>query len=449
MLQHKLKLQKNHINIMNMKKYSFILLLSVLPLSLGAQQVNEDLKKLIQQAFTYFPKLKETEQLVEASGQRVDLNKTGYIPSLNASATYSYIAPVGQATFPTGPTTSQTIVFQPNNNFNGGLFLNYAVYDFGRLQSTIRKSKEELEYTKSNFESQKNQLASQISQYYYGIIYLQKSLAIEDSLLNVLKENQRLIDARLKSGDALELDILNINSTIEQEEMRRLDLENNYARQLVFIEYISGVQNFRPGSENFDYSVSGNDAGTFLSQAKKMNYEFTAADYKLKMIRSDLRFNNSQFLPVLNLNASAGFRNGYQPSINEMRFNYALGAGITIPILDAVKTKQQTRITKTFIKQQEFYIEGLENAYRRDIQLVLNDLSTSKSKLEKMESQINAAREALRIANIRYKNGTSTYLDLMNASYNLQKAELMKIQLEYNICLSNLELARLSGIQLY
>jgi outer membrane protein TolC len=66
-----------------------------------------------------------------------------------------------------------------------------------------------------------------------------------------------------------------------------------------------------------------------------------------------------------------------------------------------------------------------------------------------MDRQIAAATEAQRIANVRYANGSSTYLDLINAMYTLQKVQLQKIQIEYNLCLANIELARLSGIKFY
>jgi len=431
-----------------MKRYFNLFIALGFSATLSAQQVNSELQELIRSSFTYFPRLQEAEQSVTVAGQKVDLVKTGYVPSMNAGFTYNYISPVGEATFPTGPGTTQTIQFQPNHNLNGNIGLNYIVYDFGRLQANIRKSKEELQLNKDNLEFQRVQLASQVCQFYYGMIYLQRSIAIEDSLIAVLSENKRMVQSRLDNGDALQLDLLNIESSLGQEEMRRIDLRNNYERQLIFLEYLTGLRT-SPSVGTFDYAVTEQQDSYFLDKAKTANYEFIMANDRLNMIRSDLRFNRSQFLPYLNLNAGAGFRNGYQPDINEMRFNYALGGGITIPILDAVKTKQQVRITKTLIRQQEISLVSLENTYRKDINLVLADIRSGREKLETMNRQITASAEALRIARVRYANGSSTYLDLINAAYTLQKVQLQKVQIEYNICLANIELARLSGVQFY
>jgi outer membrane protein len=417
--------------------------------TLKAQQVNNELKDLIEKSFTYFPKLQEAGQSIVISEERVDLAKTGYVPGLNASFTYNYISPVGTATFPTGPSTTQTIQFQPNHNINGNIALNYVVYDFGRLQSTIQKSKQDLQLSKDNVEYQKVQLAAQVAQFYYGMIYLKKSIAIEDSLLNVLTENKRMVQARLNGGDALQLDMLNIESVISQENIRKTDLETQYQKQVIFLKYLTGVDGVSVTNLLFDYALEVKSSSQYLDNSVSFNYEFNMLNDRLNMFKSDLKNIRSQFLPYFSVNASAGVRNGYQPDINEMRFNYVLGAGINIPILDAVKNKQQIRITKAVIQQQELGKLSLENNYRKDIELVMADIESGKKKLTEMQDQLSAAQEAVRITNVKYTNGTSTYLELINAAYTLQKIMLQQVQIEYSLCLSNIELARLSGVKFY
>lgn len=432
-----------------MKKILITSVVYSLAAALSAQQVNAELKVLIEKAFTYFPKIKEAEQNITIVNERSQLVKLGYVPSLNASASYNYISPVGEATFPTGPTTTQTIQFQPNHNFNGGFNLNYVVYDFGRLQSNILKSKEELQMTKDNIEWQKSQLAAQVCQFYYGMIFLRQSLALEDSLLMALRENERLIQARLQNGDALQLDLLSIQGAIDQEEMKKIDLRSNYDKQVVFLEYLTGMAGYAPSTNTFDYTVQDQPLQQFLEMARTMNYEFTTANDRLRMIKTDLKLNHAGYLPYLNINGSAGFRNGYQPDINEFRFNYAVGGGITIPLLDAIRTKQQTRITKAQITQQELTLAAMENTYKKDIALVKEDITATGEKMIRLEGQLRTASEVLRLSRVRYTHGTITYLDLLNAAYNVQKVQLQQIQLEYQRCLSQIELARLSGVKFY
>jgi outer membrane protein TolC len=393
--------------------------------------------------------MQEAGQAIVISEEKVDLAKTGYVPSMNASFTYNYISPVGTATFPTGPSTFQTIQFQPNHNMNANLALNYVVYDFGRLQSTIQKSKQDVQLSTDNLEFQKTQLAAQVCQFYYGMIFIARSIAIQDSILAVLNENKKLVQTRLNNGDALQLDLLNIESSISQENIRKTDLTSSYQKQIIFLKYLTGIDGISVANQNFDYAVEEKNTSAYLESSLSNGYEFNMANDRLNMFKTDLRAIRSQFFPYISINAGAGVRNGYQPDTNEMRFNYIAGAGITVPILDAVKNKQQIRITKAIIQQQELNIAGLENTYRKDIELVMADISAGKEKLNEMEDQVEATREALRITNVRYANGTSTYLELINAAYMVQKVWMQRVQIEYNLCLANVELARLSGVKFY
>jgi outer membrane protein len=432
-----------------MKKILLIPVALLFVIASQAQQVNSELKTLIEKSFSYSPQIQESEEIMNAAELRTGLVKTGYVPTLNANATYSYMAPVAVAQIPTGPASFQEIRFQPNNNYNANLSLSYTVYDFGRMQANVRKSKQELALSGDNLGAQQTLLAAQISQYYYGIIYLQKSVEIEDSLIGVLSENRRMTESKVNNGDALKLDLLSIQSSLDMEIMRREEIKTSLQKQLIFIEYLTGVSNFSVQNKAFDFNYGNREVTNIVDAAKKQNFDFVAANRRLEISKSDLRFNRSQFLPFLNVNAATGYKNGYMPDVNQMRFNYMAGAGISIPILDAVKTAQQIKITKSVIKQQEWKIQNLENSISRDIKLAMADVNLQQEKLGLMEGQLQSATEALRIANTRFKNGTSTYLELINAAYNLQKVQLQKVQIEYNLCLGNIELARLSGTKFY
>jgi len=432
-----------------MKKILLIPVTLLLVIASQAQQVNGELKTLIEKSFSYSPQIQESEEMMNAAELRTGLVKTGYVPTLNANATYSYMAPVAVAQIPTGPSSFQEIRFQPNNNYNANLSLSYTVYDFGRMQANVRKSKQELALSGDNLGAQQTLLAAQISQYYYGIIYLQKSVEIEDSLISVLSENRRMTESKVNNGDALKLDLLSIQSSLDMEIMRREEIKTSLQKQLIFIEFLTGVSDFSVQNKVFDFNYNNREVTNIVEVAKKQNFDFMAANRRLEISKSDLRFNRSQFLPFLNVNAATGYKNGYMPDVNQLRFNYMAGAGISIPILDAVKTTQQIKITKSVIKQQEWRIQNLENSISRDIKLAMADVNLQQEKLGLMEGQLQSATEALRIANTRFKNGTSTYLELINAAYNLQKVQLQKVQIEYNLCLGNIELARLSGTKFY
>jgi len=85
----------------------------------------------------------------------------------------------------------------------------------------------------------------------------------------------------------------------------------------------------------------------------------------------------------------------------------------------------------------------------KDILQAKSDLEATKGKLKNYESQIDQAKEALNLAEIRYKAGVITNLELLTSQTDLQNAELGKIQLQFSLLLSLIDLNRMGGTKLW
>ncbi|MFX6277448.1 TolC family protein, partial [Acinetobacter baumannii] len=83
-----------------------------------------------------------------------------------------------------------------------------------------------------NASAARSALAAQVATIYYNIVFLQKAITIQDSVLAFLAENKKIVDAKIKDGEALKLDMLNIQANIDNEENKKIDLTNSLAKQI-------------------------------------------------------------------------------------------------------------------------------------------------------------------------------------------------------------------------
>lgn len=409
--------------------------------------VDAELKDLISKAIEYFPKLKEAELAHEAGEQRLDIARSAYFPTVSLNASYLYVDPVSEASFPVGPNEFKSLKFQPNNNYNATIGFNYPVIDFGRALYFVRKSNEELQQSRLSIELNKAQLAAQVANIYYSIIYLKQAVSIEDTILNYLGNNKNVIESRLENGDALQLDILNIQSTISQEENRKVDLQNLLQKQTNLLLYTTN-QSAMNASGNFSFPQVAANADDAL-QMMTGNTEYKIAESKIKAQQLDIKLNRSNQYPIISLNGAAGYRNGYQPDIEEMVFGGQAGLTLSAPIFTGNKSRNSVKLSQIQLKQNEQGLESVKNVYKRDINQTFADIDASNARLLNMETQISQAASANKIASSRYINGVGTHVDVLNTISNLQKAELAKINYQYQLCLSRVELARLAGVVYY
>ena len=413
-----------------------------------APVVNEELKALIQQGFAYFPQIKEIEQQTQTNVMNVDLTKTYRLPTISGNASYNYVTPVSQINnFPVAPGVSETFKFQPYNNVNAYVGLNYTLIDFGRLSSNIRKSKEQLSQAQYNIDLVQSQLASQIANVYYSIIYYREAVSIQDSVIDYLSENKKVTESKINHGDALSIDLLNIQASIDNEVNARISIQNQLQKNIYLLNYTTGLDSIKGNNGNFDFSYNNLNTDDVLKIASDNHPDFLMAKSKIRVAESDVSVSKTQNKPSLNVLANAGYKNGYIPNIYAVRFNYLLGAAVTVPIYAGGRFRQQTAINYNIVKTSQLSVNTLQNTYQKDIASTISDIKSGRERLKNVESQIAQAKANQAYAASRYKNGTATYLDLTSASSTYQRAVYSKLQIQFQLCQANIELARLSGIK--
>jgi len=184
-----------------------------------------------------------------------------------------------------------------------------------------------------------------------------------------------------------------------------------------------------------------------VSEAQRNNLEYVLARDRVQQANSDLAIIKTNNKPYVGVGADAGVKNGYVPDVNQIRFNYAAGVTLHVPIYDAGKTKRETKLQETIIKQNELAIQSMDNEYNKDIVQALTDINSNLQSIKNTQGQIEEASAAEQLASSRFINGVGTNLEITNASTNRSRAEFTRLQYEYQLCLAKLELVRLLGYQ--
>ena len=171
---------------------------------LPAQEITVpiSLKQLIDQSFQKYPRVAEMSEMVRMSEVKVSLGKAGYLPIAGGDLSYRHQYPTPVIPFPTGQGEVQEVRIQPAENYNASVSLAQPLVDM-RTPVNVSKAKSDLETSKDNFESFKIQLSYQVAQVYYSIIFLNKSLVVQQEQISLLQSTLNQIGVKVKNGDAL------------------------------------------------------------------------------------------------------------------------------------------------------------------------------------------------------------------------------------------------------
>lgn len=415
--------------------------------TLYAQQrssASAQLTQLIGKAMDNYPKLKEGNEYVKLGEAKTELAYAGYMPVIGAEAIYRYQQPTPKIVIPI-PGFESSIQFIPANNYDFNVKLSQPVWDFGRTQASVNKAKSETTTARDNVEANKNNVAYQVAQLYYGIIFINKSIDVQNEQIKLLDANEKLISDKIKNGDGLKFDLLSTQVKRNASTNRLVDLQTQLKKQYDMLNMLTANTGYNYIAErDVDPSVFG-----VASITPDNNFDVKLIQDRLTSASWDIKAAKRGWLPSINLSAQAGYRNGFVPDINKLTFNYGVGVGLNVPIYGANRPNYQTKIAKINMQANTYALESQKLTLNKDILLAQNDINASEEKLKNYELQIKQADEALTLANARYKSGVITSLELLTTQTNQQDALLGKIQLEYNLLLAKLELNRLGGTKFW
>jgi outer membrane protein TolC len=173
--------------------------------------------------------------------------------------------------------------------------------------------------------------------------------------------------------------------------------------------------------------------------------ELVIAQAKIGVAEKEITLNRKYLRPTLNYNGGLGFKNGYVPDINEMRFNWGAGLGINYPLYVGGRDRQQLHLSQINLDAAKAAMEGFNQSLQSEILQAEADQKANEAKFKNSEIIIEQAKSALHLADVRFQNGVASNTDVITAQSNLEQARLQSLQYEYQLSLSVLTLERLSG----
>jgi outer membrane protein TolC len=397
------------------------------------------------------PQVMDAGESVLIADSRINQAKTGFLPTVNGTASYQYVAPIASPDIPFKlPDGSKpTLIFQPNNNININVGAAYTVFDFGRTDAQVATAQAQKLTGEDNIVFVKRTLAYSTVQAFYSVLFLQQSLSVQEAQIRDLNEALARTQKRIKEGTATEFDALTTQVRISNAESQKLDIQNSLKAQEITLRRMLGMSGNVPLSlqGSFEMTFTPQNIESLTAQALRDRIEVKTARDAQSVAQSVRDASYKPDLPSLGVSANVGFRNGIVGdgyTLNDLRFAYSAGAQISAPIF-VPRNKVQQEEAELTVKSSEFKVRDAEQQVSADVQIALSGLEAASGKLITTQTQIAQAREAARRARARHTNGLVTNLELLDSELALSQAELLRLQAQYNYVLSVYALKRAVG----
>jgi multidrug efflux system outer membrane protein len=301
---------------------------------------------------------------------------------------------------------------------------------FGKLRRANEAARAQLLATEDARQVVALTLVSDVASDYFTLLQLDLQLAITRETVNTQTDSVKLTQLRLEHGVATKLDVLQAQQVLDTANAQIPDLEREIAQEEDAISILLGnyPQDVARGVPLVEQTLPPQVPAGLPSSIIERRPDIREAEQILIAANADIGVAKAQFFPQISLTGGGGGsfgRDSLFPSLYTTQLGiWSYGAQVSQPIFTGGALKGNLHLAES--QQRQALI-----AYRQTIQRAFGDVSDALIGYEKLhqvrtrqQDSVADLQETVRISTLRYKGGTTTYLEVLDGQRSLYGAEL-------------------------
>ena len=360
------------------------------------------------------------------------------------------------------PIDFSRVGFGAKNQYQLGIDGSLSLYSGGRVQAQNRAAAANRTAADIELVSQRARLALDITEAYFDAVLADRLVAIAESSL--AQSESVLGQTRLarQVGNQSEFELLRAQVTRDNQMpallQRRTDRDLAHAR----LKQMLNVPGREPvilttglGNEaelaqlvrNSGLPVSGGQDDT-SSVARAPVRQLNEA---LRAQREELRIARSSWIPTVSVSTQYGrvaFPSAGLPDLNSFLTNWTVSLTASVPLFTGGRTRGATMVAEAAVREAEARYEQVREAASLDAQHAVALLSQAEAALAASQGTSEQATRAYSIAEVRYREGLSTQVELNDSRLLLQQASANAALAVRNLQVARMRVALLRDLPL-
>lgn len=331
--------------------------------------------------------------------------------------------------------------------YKGSLTASYDVDIWGANRRTTDAARASLEAQKAAAAAADLTVASSVASGYVTLLALDEQLKVTQSTLKAREEAFNLAQRQYQTGYSSRLELMQSDSELRSTRAQIPQVQNQIARQENALTLLLGSN---PGSiarsADFDSLTPLRIPSQLPSSLLNRRPDIVQAERQLIAADASLAASRASLLPSINLTASGSIQDRTLPGLLDNPLElWSIGGSILAPLLNRQALNAQVDIGQSQRNQALYsYEKTVRNAFK-EVNDSLDAIARYGEQLTELVAQQEVAQETLRIAQNRYRNGYSSYLDVLDAQRTLFSVQTSVVQAKNNLLLAQIDLYKALG----
>ncbi|MEH2392853.1 MAG: TolC family protein [Nostoc sp.] len=332
---------------------------------------------------------------------------------------------------------------KPSTGFNGQAQLSYNLYSSGRVQAQIRAAEEQVRFYELAVETQFETIRLNVATDYYNLQQADEQVRIAQSAVQNSQASLRDAEALERAGVGTRFDVLRSQVNLANAQQ---DLTNARSQQAIARRQLA-TRISLPQAINISAADPVQLAGLWnptLEQSIVLAYQNRPELQQQLAQRNTSEQQRRQALaelgPQVSLVASYNVLDQFNDNVS-VTDGYSLGVQATLNLYDGGAARARADQQKANIAIAETQFAEQRNQIRFQVEQAYSTQQSSLENVQTANTALEQAREALRLARLRFQAGVGTQTDVINSENDLTQAEGNRVRaiLDYNRALAQLQ----------
>lgn len=330
----------------------------------------------------------------------------------------------------------------PPWRWNIGGALSQVLFDWSRRSAAQRAAERVLDAEGSRTEETRNDVRFVVSSSFYNILRARQLLSVAEERRASTAEQLRVTRARFESDVSPRFDVIRSEAELANAEQEVIAAQNDIALAESSFNIALGRDVVTP--VNVDYATQPPRPPIPFEAARQAALEHRP---QLAALRSDIqagreivRSRRAENKPEVSL--SAGY-NRLSATGFQLGYSYSAGLVMTFPFFDSGLTRGRVREARGAVDVSRSQLEQARQQVDLDVRQAQLDQAEAVKRIGTAGIELRSAREALRVAQVRYRSGVGTNVEVTDAQVAVARAgqNVANAEFDYQTALARLESA--------
>jgi outer membrane protein TolC len=345
----------------------------------------------------------------------------------------------------------QNLPFGRTNQYTLALNLSQFVFDGGQTVSRLRASRSRRRSAEINVDAQRAETLLDVTSAYFDALLSDQLVVIAEASLAQQEELLRQTTVAFQVGDKSEFEQLQArvsrDNQVPQVLQSRSRRQEAYLRlkQLLNVPLEDDVHLTTPLEElPARFATPADLSADARAPVRQAQEEVQANQSLLAGARAERWPTisvSSRYSPV------AYPANGF-PQYGDFREDWTVSVNLSIPILTGGRIVGDQLVARGNLSEAQARLKQTREAAELDVRTSQLDLSDAQAILQSSQSTVEQARRGYEIAQIRFREGISSQIELQNARLLFEQAEVNRAQALRNVQVARARLALIRDLPL-